>query len=93
MRPVPIPDQYVAPFARRMVIAAPDGDLTNQQIAPVEALVELHDGSPRFAMLIQLEHDDLTRWYANRDQQWPPRFWLYFWSDHLHPFAVESRGV
>ncbi|HEV7651352.1 MAG TPA: hypothetical protein VGP26_24645 [Actinophytocola sp.] len=39
MRPAPIPDEAVWDGAQRMVVAAPDGDLTHSTIAPVEVLV------------------------------------------------------
>jgi hypothetical protein len=39
VRPVPIPDDEVPENHVRRVIGPPDGDLTNVDIAPVEALI------------------------------------------------------
>lgn len=59
MRPVPIPDELVGPTQRRVVISAPDGDLTSTSIAPVEALIEYFGGSPLYSVRVALEEDDL----------------------------------
>jgi hypothetical protein len=93
MRPVPIPDPHVPPLARRVVVAAPDGDLTNDHIRPVEANLERTESGPQYRILIELEHEDLTRWYAHRDRQWPPRFWLICIGDQLQPFALSTEDT
>jgi len=76
MRPIPIPAELVWSGAERKVIAAPDGDLTNDEIAPVEALLDQpRPGQPfRFHILIQLDDGDLDRLVQFRD-----RFWLVFY--------------
>jgi hypothetical protein len=61
MRPVPIPDTAIPEGARRIVVAAPDGDLTNPDIAPVEAIVRMEDGVRWYSVLLVPEGDD----YAN----------------------------
>lgn len=49
MRPIPIPDDVFKrmaathPGLERRVIAAPDGDLTNEDVGAVEALVYPHE--------------------------------------------------
>lgn len=59
MRPAPIPDAAVWPGAQRMVIAPPDGDLTNPDIAPVEALVDQASIGRRLSVRCVLEDGDL----------------------------------
>lgn len=39
MRPIPIPDAWVPEGAERRVLAAPGGDLTDPDVAPLEVLV------------------------------------------------------
>lgn len=40
MRPIPIPDELVPDGAIRTVLSAPNGDLTDDQIAPLEVVIE-----------------------------------------------------
>ncbi|UIU47086.1 hypothetical protein [Microcystis phage MinS1] len=66
MRPTPIPDHEIWHGAHRQVIAPPDGDLTNPDIAPVEALV---DRSPNTGVRVlsvrcELEPGDLEQLQA-----------------------------
>lgn len=66
MRPVPLTDSFRAslPEHRAIVIAAPDGDLTNELIAPVEAAVYVDDFPDPVRMVaveIALEDGDLDR--------------------------------
>lgn len=63
MRPVPIPSEAVWDGARRVVMGAPNGDLTDDQIRPVEAI---EDTSPStnlrvLTVLCALEPGDLDR--------------------------------
>lgn len=82
MVPVPIPDAQIWPGARRLVIAPPDGDMTNEQIRSCEALVDIDELSPRFCMRIELEAGDLERLQAD------PHFWLIIRGLALPPFAL-----
>lgn len=63
MRPTPIPDEMVAahPGSLRGVIAGPNGDLTDPDVRPVEALFDgLVDGGFERAMIrLSLEPGDL----------------------------------
>lgn len=63
MRPAPIPEEAVWEGGRRLVFAAPDGDLTNPDIAPVEAIVDRSDttGNVRISVRCQLEDGDLVK--------------------------------
>ncbi len=64
MRPVPIPDTAIPEGARRVVVAAPDGDLTNPDIAPVEAVAEMDDGVVWYTVLLTPEGDDADKLLA-----------------------------
>lgn len=60
MIPVTIPDELVQPGSVRRVIAAPDGDLTNDEIRPVESLIKAGpDGVAQLSMMLQLEDGEL----------------------------------
>lgn len=84
MRPVPIADELIPEGCKRLVIAAPDGDLLNDEIRPIEAVVGLtEDRGPLFAMLLQLEEGDLERLQACGG------LWLSMYTNQLPPFAVE----
>lgn len=74
MRPVPIPDELMAtrpPHERRIVISAPDGDLTNDTISAVEAIYDPNDGTR--SVMIHLDPDDQK---AIADGA---GIWLAFW--------------
>lgn len=75
MRPTPIPDSEVWEGASRRVLAAPDGDLTNRDIAPVEALVDRSPstGALNLSVRCVLEGDDLAKLQAGGT------VWLTFW--------------
>ncbi|GEP38869.1 hypothetical protein NPS01_25320 [Nocardioides psychrotolerans] len=74
MRPTPIPDAEVWEGATRLVIAAPDGDLTNPDIAPVEALVDRGpSGARNLSVRCELEDDDLAKLAAGGT------IWITFW--------------
>lgn len=83
MHPTPIPDAEIWPGAVRQVIAGPDGDLTNDQIRPVEALIDMSEIGPRFSMRCELEDRDLAVLQAGGV------VWVSQYGDHLHPFSVD----
>ena len=58
MRPAPIPDE-IAPGTRRAVVAAPNGDLTDDTIRPVETLVTEEPGGRWYTVMLVLEPGDL----------------------------------
>jgi hypothetical protein len=68
MNPIPIPDGWPernlqpGELIRTVVVAAPDGDLTNPDIAPIEGMLRRHseDGSPVMSFLWRLDDDDLV---------------------------------
>lgn len=91
MRPTPIPDEEVPDGYRRLVVAPPDGDMTNPDIAPVEAvfgLIRLGEGSfaPGFAMRLVLEDGELERMASGEP------VWLYLVGNRLVPFDVSIAG-
>lgn len=82
MRAAPIPDECVWAGAVRRVIAPPGGDLTDDTIAPCEALIERAvDGIPLFSMRCVLEDDDLEKLKDGGV------VWLTLWG-HVVPFAL-----
>ncbi len=92
MRPVPVPDgvaeQY--PDLRRLVIAAPDGDLTSE-IRPVDALVGTtalggDDEAPVFRIYAILEEPELA---AVRDGR-PVWVELSLYTPRLPVFSIEA---
>lgn len=83
MRPTPIPDAEVWAGAVRRVFAAPGGDLTDADVAPVEALV---DRSPKTGVInlscrCVLEDGDLEKLAAGGV------VWVTFWGAMV-PWAV-----
>lgn len=66
MRPIPIPPEVVWPGAQRRVLGAPNGDLTDDTIRPVEAIVDVPPGLgvPCYTVLAALEPGDLGRLQA-----------------------------
>ena len=87
MRPTPIPDAEVPYGSVRIVVAPPDGDLTNPDIAPVEVLAErAADGvSPMFHIRCALDAGDLEQLAAGGN------VWLTMWGAVV-PFAVQVAG-
>lgn len=88
MRPSVIPDAEIWQGARRIVMAPPDGDLTNDTIRPLEMLAELHEGVPTYSARCVLEGDDLETLRAGG------AVWLTFYGGVV-PFSVtvaESAG-
>lgn len=61
MRPAPIPNDAIWPGAVRRVYSAPDGDLLNEEIAPVEALVDDVPSGLRASVRCVLEDGDLEK--------------------------------
>lgn len=55
MFPVTIPDELVLEGSVRRIIAAPDGDLTNDDIAPVESLIRRADDGVSALLMMQLK--------------------------------------
>lgn len=88
MRPAPIPDDAIWEGARRMVIAPPDGDMTNTSIAPVEVLLDrAQDTSiPRISARCVLEEGDLEKLQAGGT------VWVSFYGNQLMPFSVDVVG-
>ena len=65
MRPVPIPDELVEPGSVRRVFSAPNGDLTDDQIRPAEALIRRGpDDAAVISCMLELEEGDLERLLA-----------------------------
>lgn len=75
MRPTPIPDSEIWEGAVRKVLAAPDGDLANPDIAPVEAVVDRSPstGALNLSVRCVLEDGDLEKLQAGGT------IWLTFW--------------
>ena len=84
MRPAPIPDQ-VAPGTRRVVMAAPNGDLTDDNIRPVEALVTQEPDARWYTVMLVLESGDLELLKAGHP------IWLSF-AGGVPVFAI-STGI
>lgn len=86
MRPTPIPDDEIWEGSRRMVMAAPGGDLTDDRIRPLEVLVDdAGDGTPRFCARMVLEDGDLEKLQAGGT------VWLAFYSCVI-PFSADVKG-
>lgn len=90
MRPVPVPDSAARahPDEQRVVVAAPDGDLTNDSIRPVDTLTGLLDvgdaGYLRgFRVYLRPDDDDLARIAAGGHIE------VTFITPQLVPFAVD----
>lgn len=69
MRPTTIPDAALGEAMRRVVVAAPDGDLLGENgIAPVEALVYRlpNTGELVYQLRVVLEDGDLERLTAGK---------------------------
>ena len=91
MRPTPIPDHDIWAGAVRRVISPPGGDLTDPDIAPVEALVDRSPstGAVNLSVRCELEGDDLAKLQAGGT------VWLTFWGGMV-PWAatvVEAHGA
>lgn len=84
MIPIPVPDHCVPAGCKRIVIAGPNGDLTDDQIRPVEAVVGIVDDEPLICVLVELEAGELARLAALER----PAVWLTVRADHLVPFSL-----
>lgn len=82
MRPTPIPDEAVWPGAVRRVIAPPGGDLTDPDVSPVEAVVDVVLGFPRFNIRCVLEPGELEKRASGG------HVWVSFLG-HVVPFSVD----
>lgn len=84
MRPVPIPDEAVWSGAQRVVMGAPDGDLTNSTIAPVEVVVDRVEstGGLCYSARCVLEPGDLEKLQAGG------HVWVSFYGGVM-PFSVD----
>lgn len=87
MRPIPIEDDWGEHY-RKVVMAAPDNDLTNENIAPVEVFVgptALNSGGliNTFFIKVLLEKEDLDRLAEGQHH-----FWLMIHGNRLQPFAL-----
>lgn len=84
MIPVPIPNELVPEGYVRRVFAAPDGDLTNPDIRPVEVLARKAPGmdTAEISVHLILEGDELERLNAGGS------VWLIMLGG-LMPFQVE----
>jgi hypothetical protein len=85
MRPTTIPDSEIWQGAHRMIMAPPDGDLTNDKIRPLEMLAEIHDGTPTYSAMCTLEPGDLEMLQAGG------RVWVTFYGGVM-PFCVTVAG-
>lgn len=82
MRAAPIPDQCIWAGAHRHVIAAPNGDLLDEHIRPVEALVEPDQhGVPLYSVRCILEPGDLAKLAEGGV------VWITFWGA-IVPFST-----
>jgi len=87
MRPIPIEDNWGENY-RKIVMAAPNADLTNEDICPVEVFVgptALNSGEiiNTYFTKILLEEEDLKK-----IQNGQHTFWLMIHGNRLQPFAL-----
>lgn len=87
MRPVPIPHAAVWEGGHRTVIAAPDGDLTNSTIAPVEAVVDVPPslGVTCYSVRCALDPGDLEKLATGG------HVWISFYGQMV-PFCTDVTG-
>jgi hypothetical protein len=83
MRPAPIPEDAVWEGARRVVMSAPNGDLTDSTIAPVEAVLDRSEatGALVYSVRCVLEPGDL------KALQEGGHIWVSFYGG-MPPFSV-----
>ncbi|MEV6897466.1 hypothetical protein [Amycolatopsis sp. NPDC051372] len=84
MRPAPIPHDAVWPGARRVVLSAPNGDLTDPDIAPVEMVADCPPslGAVRYSARCMLEPGDLEKLVDGG------HVWVSFYG-RVPPFCVD----
>lgn len=89
MRPVPIDEDWGDSF-QKITVAAPNGDLTDDEIRPVEALLGpvLLNGqiAPAFHVKVMLEEEDVHKIVHGQRH-----FWLILYGSRMQPFAIEMR--
>ncbi|GAB2964375.1 hypothetical protein [Saccharothrix stipae] len=89
MRPTSIPAEAVWKGARRIVLAAPDGDLLNPDIAPLEVVIDEvtvnGETAPRFNVRCALEPGDLEKLAAGG------HVWVSFYGGMV-PMCVDVTG-
>ena len=64
MYAIPISDEILSlyPEGSKMVISPPDGDLTNETIAPIDAIVGTHvEGYPCIRVVFKLDDEEIER--------------------------------
>jgi hypothetical protein len=89
VRPVPIPDDLVPAGCKRFIISAPDGDLTSDQIRPVEAVAGVVDGQVLMSMLLAMEPGDLDRLRAMETELGVAGVWLTMMTNQIPAFSVD----
>lgn len=86
MIPTTIPDTEIWEGATRRVFAAPNGDLTDDSIRPVEALIDaVGDGTARINVRCALEEGELEKLQAGG------HVWISFLGG-IFPFCVDVKG-
>lgn len=85
MIPMVIEDNEVWEGARHRIISPPDGDLDNEKIGPVDAVIDLVDGTPRFNMKLRFEEGELER------LQNGGHIWVSMWG-HVVPWCAQVVG-
>jgi len=87
MRPTSIPDELVEAGTLRKVISAPNGDLLDDNIRPVEALISRHDATQlaAFRMRLVLEDGELEALQAGKP------VWLTMLGG-ITPFDLQVEG-
>lgn len=91
MRPIPIPDGMAESFTQpavRRVILPPDGDITNPDIAPLEAIYQVTKEGFQIHALIKIDEADFETLKATDG-----RFWLTFWTPQIYPFSLWFGGL
>ena len=68
MQPTPIPDELIEPGTVRRVISAPNGDLLDDNIRPVDTLISRDEPTQlaAFRMRLVLEDGELERLQAGK---------------------------
>lgn len=86
MRLTPIPSEEVPKGYQTVVLAAPDGDLTNPDIAPAEMAVKQHKDSLIYSARFILEEGDIE----SLQEGYP--IWLTLWGN-VPPFNVDIGNL
>lgn len=87
MRPTPIPDAEVWDGGVRRVIAAPNGDLNDPDIGPVEAIIDATEMGRRYSVRLTLEPGELDALRGGGV------VWLTVLGAQIQPFAVSVAGA